>query len=43
MKLTIETTTTDGLMIDAAVVLGLHFLHRLKSQADWDMPFGRRP
>ena len=41
MKPTVQTSTTDGLMIDAAVVLGLHFLHCMKSQADWDMHFGR--
>jgi hypothetical protein len=43
MKPVVETSPTDGLTIDAAVVLGLHFLRRMKSQADWDMPFGQQP
>jgi hypothetical protein len=38
----VETATTDGLTVDVAVVLGLHFLRRMKSQADWDTRFGER-
>jgi hypothetical protein len=43
LKLAVQTSTTDGLMIDAVVVLGLHFLHRMKSQADWDTHFAYQP
>jgi hypothetical protein len=32
MKPTVETSTIDGLSIDVAVVLELHFLHRMKSR-----------
>ena len=43
MKLAIQTSTTDGLTIDVAVVLGLHFLYCMKSRADWDTHFARWP
>ena len=43
MKPTIQTYITDGLTLDAAVVLGLHLLRRMKSQADWDTHFVRQP
>jgi hypothetical protein len=41
-KPTVQIATIDGLTVDAAVVLRLHFLYCMKSQADWDMRFGRR-
>ena len=43
MKLVVQTSTTDGLTLDAAVVLGLHLLRRMKSRANWDRHFVRRP
>jgi hypothetical protein len=43
MKLVVQTYTTDGLTIHAVVVLGLHFLRRMKSQDDWDTHFVRQP
>jgi len=42
MKSAIQTSTTDELTIDAVVVLGLHFLYRKKSRADWDTHFARQ-
>jgi hypothetical protein len=39
----VQISTIDGLTIDATVVLGLHFLRCMKSQADWDTHFARRP
>ena len=39
MKPTVQTSTTDGLTLDAAVVLGLHLLRRMKSRANWDTHF----
>ena len=41
MKPAIETSTTDGLKIDATVVLGLHFLRHMKSRANWDTRFSQ--
>jgi hypothetical protein len=43
MKLAIQTSSTDGLTLDVAVVLGLHLLHRWKSRADWDMHYVCQP
>jgi hypothetical protein len=34
---------SDRLTIDAAVVLRLHFLRHMKSRANWDTHFARRP
>jgi hypothetical protein len=42
MKPEVQTSTTDGLTLDAVVVLGLHLFRRMKSQADWDTHFVRR-
>ena len=33
MKQAVQTSTTDGLMLDATVVLGLYLLRRMKSRA----------
>ena len=43
MKPGVQTSTTDGLMLDVVVVLGLNLLRRMKSRADWDTHFVRRP
>jgi hypothetical protein len=34
MKSVVHTSTTDGLMLDAAVVLGFYLLRRMKRRAD---------
>jgi hypothetical protein len=31
VRMIVQTSTSDGLMIDVVVVLGLHLLHRMKS------------